>query len=336
MDSYKKIIISRTDSIGDVVLTLPIAGYLKSIFPNVKIIFIGRSYTQPIVDYSKNIDRFVNWDIHSKYSKKTQVAFLSGLGADAIIHVFPNKQIALMAKKAGIKIRIGTSHRSFHWFTCNKMVNFSRKNSNLHEAQLNFKLLAPLGLNNIPETSFLPAFYGYRNKPINDKSILQFIDKTRANIILHPKSKGSAREWGLQNFDDLIKILPSNKYNVIVAGTETDGTQMNEFIEKNKNRIINATGKLNLKQYISLISNCQALIAASTGPLHIAAALGIKAIGLYAPMRPIDAGRWGPIGTNAKALFLNKKCNKCQQLTHCECIESITPQMVKDAIEKTS
>ena len=38
------ILISRADSIGDVVLTLPMAGVLKQILPGVKIIFLGKNY----------------------------------------------------------------------------------------------------------------------------------------------------------------------------------------------------------------------------------------------------------------------------------------------------
>ena len=49
---------------------------------------------------------------------------------------------------------------------------------------------------------------------------------------------------------------------------------------KNKN-IIDLTGKLSLQQYISFINAANGLVAASTGPLHIAAALNKKAIGLF-------------------------------------------------------
>jgi heptosyltransferase-3 len=62
--------------------------------------------------------------------------------------------------------------------------------------------------------------------------------------------------------------------------------------------VINLTGKLSLQQFIAFINHCDVLIAASTGPLHIASALGKKAIGLFAPMRPIHPGRWKPIGVN--------------------------------------
>jgi ADP-heptose:LPS heptosyltransferase len=44
------------------------------------------------------------------------------------------------------------------------------------------------------------------------------------------------------------------------------------------------------------------LVAASTGPLHIASAVGIHAIGLYPSKRPMHPGRWMPLGGNASYL----------------------------------
>ena len=54
------IIISRTDSIGDVVLTLPVAGILKRNFPNLQIAFMGRSYTKPVIEACKYVDTFID------------------------------------------------------------------------------------------------------------------------------------------------------------------------------------------------------------------------------------------------------------------------------------
>ena len=56
----QNIIISRTDSIGDVILTLPVSAVLKNYFPGVKIGFIGKSYTRPVIEACKFIDEFID------------------------------------------------------------------------------------------------------------------------------------------------------------------------------------------------------------------------------------------------------------------------------------
>ncbi|MFY7787737.1 MAG: glycosyltransferase family 9 protein, partial [Thermoflexibacteraceae bacterium] len=56
----QKIILSRTDNLGDVVVTLPLAGYLKQVFPKTQIGFIGKKYTQPIIENCEHIDFFLD------------------------------------------------------------------------------------------------------------------------------------------------------------------------------------------------------------------------------------------------------------------------------------
>jgi ADP-heptose:LPS heptosyltransferase len=135
-------IISRTDAIGDVVLTLPVAGVLRSLYPSARILFLGRAYTRDIIDACTHIDGFLDWD---QLKESSPAAQLAATGADTIIHIFPDKTIARAAWKARIPQRIGTTNRLYHWLYCNIRVPLSRKNSPWHEAQLNLRLLGPLG-----------------------------------------------------------------------------------------------------------------------------------------------------------------------------------------------
>jgi heptosyltransferase-3 len=314
------VILSRTDSIGDVVLTLPMAGYIKKHFPKCKIIFLGRNYTKDVVALSEHVDEFISWDETKTLPK-----------ADVIIHVFPVKEIARAAKKAGIGLRVGTTNRLFHWGTCNKLIKLSRKNSDRHESQLNMKLLEFLEIPTEVRSEEIKNYYGFTNaEPLSDEWSKQ-IDKNRKNIILHPKSKGSAREWGLENFSELISSLPEDKFKIFISGTKEEGELAKVLFEKHKH-ITDLTGKMNLKQFISFINTADALVAASTGPLHIASALGKKAIGLFAPMRPIHPGRWMPLGKDAHVAVLNKDCSDCRKSKDCHCIREIKSKQIVDLL----
>jgi ADP-heptose:LPS heptosyltransferase len=324
------LIISRTDSIGDVVLTLPMAGYIKKQFPKCRIVFLGRNYTRDVVGLSEFVDVFLSWD-EIKSLPNEEMA--NKLKADAIIHVFPVKEIAEAAKKAKIPLRIGTTNRLYHWWTCNKLIKLSRKNSDLHEAQLNLKLLSVFNINTDAPLNEIPSSYGFTKTVPLDTQFSYLIDRSKFNLILHPKSKGSAREWGLENFSSLINNLPKERYKIFISGTREEGDLIRSFIETHSD-VTDLTGKMNLKQFISFINNCDGLVAASTGPLHIAAALGKKAIGLFAPMRPIHPGRWMPLGKDAHYLVMNRECNDCRENQNCHCIKEISVKQVVDLLEK--
>jgi ADP-heptose:LPS heptosyltransferase len=334
--TIKSIILSRTDSLGDVVLSLPVAGAIKRQNARIKVLFIGRTYSKSIIEASEFVDQFINFDELLEKSKSEQISFFRNLNADAIVHVFPQKEIARLAKLSNIPIRIGTSHRIFHILTCNRRVNIGRKNSNLHESQLNLKLLKPLQFKSDYSLEEVSDLYGFNKYVELDEKLSSLISANHFNLILHPKSKGSAREWGLKNFSELIELLPQDSFKIFVTGTKEEGSLMSDFLEKHKLRITDLTGSLNLSELLSFISKVDGLVAASTGPLHIAAATGIRAIGIFAPMRPIHPQRWMPIGKKADFLVLKKVCNDCKHGGACKCILSITPnQVYQKLINKT-
>ena len=324
----KKIVVSRVDNLGDVVLTLPVAGVLKELFPDSRITFLGSRYTRPLVDASRNIDFFLDWNEITHQSPVEGVKRFKELQADIVIHVFPRKQIARLATKAAIPVRLGTSRRFYHWLYCNRRLNIARRKSDLHEAQLNLKLLVPLGAKQTYALSEIPQYYGLQNfAPLRDE-IKNLLSTDNINLILHPKTKGSAREWGIENFSRLVELLSTEEIKIFITGTQAEGDAIRGFLRKYRSRLTDLTGKMDLGELISFINAADGLVAASTGPLHIASALHKYALGLYAPMRPIHAGRWAPVGRNAQYLMLDKDCDDCRKSLKCHCIQSITPEDV--------
>ena len=308
-----KIVISRTDSIGDVVLTLPLAGILKQKFPKAKIVFFGNTYTQPIIACSSNIDEIWEWVEFQKMDEKMQVKWLKAQNIDAFIHVFPRKELARKVKKAGVKMRIGTSHRVYHLTTCNYRPNFTRKNSELHEAQLNTKLLSPFGINQSYSLNELSQFVGYSKIPELKNEFKSLLDPTKINLILHPKSQGSAIEWGVANFLKLAKEFDEDMVNVFFTGTENESSFFRTALPEQKN-IYDLSGKMDLFDLVAFIANADAIVAASTGPLHIGGIVGINTIGLFANLKPMHSGRWRPLGNEVFIIEDEKKSEKTQPL----------------------
>ena len=324
-------IISRADSIGDVVLTLPVAGFLKQKYPDSYIYFLGQTYTQPVAEMSEYIDEFLDWSEIKKIPLKEQILLFKNLSADEIIHVFPSKKIAKLAQKAKIPVRIGTRNRWYHWLYCNKLVKLSRRKSNLHEAQLNIKLFSD---KEIPTLEEIHSFYGIKELEPLAGNLQKYIASDKINLILHPKSKGSAREWGLENYAKLIELLPQEKYTILLTGTQDEGLLFRNSLVEPYPFVRDVSGKLSLAEFISLIHSADALVACSTGPLHIAAMLNKLAIGIYPPIKPMHPKRWAPVGKNAHFLVADKNCKDCRKSLNCSCIRSITPHQVMNILSK--
>jgi ADP-heptose:LPS heptosyltransferase len=255
-------------------------------------------------------------------------------GAEAIVHVFPDKAVARAAKRAGISLRIGTSHRLFHLYTCNRLVNVSRKSSDLHESQLNIRLLQPLGITEVPALSRIGGWYGMRTDLPLPAGLQPHFADGRFRLILHPKSKGSAREWPPAHFLALAGDLDPASYRLFVTGTAAEGeqTRLQQPELFALPHVVDLTGKVSLAELVAVISHADGLVACSTGPLHVAAAMGKLAVGIYPPIRPMHPGRWGPVGPRASYLVLNKDCSDCRQSGDCACIRAIEVAQVRERV----
>lgn len=328
LENYKSTIaIARTDAIGDCVMTLPICGILKKYFPLSKIVFIASTYTKSIIESDTNIDEFIDWTLLKAKTQAEQIEFLRQTQIDCLIFAFPNKELAKISKRANIPIRIATSHRIYNWLYCNRLVNFSRKNSSLNEAQLNTKLLKPLSITEDYTLEQLADFIAFKPKE-TDCKYKEFLSKDTFNIILHPKSRGSGREWPQEYYQNLINLL-DHRFRIFICGREKEM----EGVSFQGDNVINLVGKMSLEQYIDFIAHSDMLIACSTGPLHIAAISSIHAVGLYPPKKNIDPQRWYPLGKKVKIFCYDKpNCEQCKKTTSCQCMLKITPQEVAEYI----
>ena len=330
----QRIIISRTDAIGDVVLTLPLASLIKKFLGSeTQVVFFGRGYTMPVINCCDAIDEFIDYDSFKELDETGRTEFLRGIKADAIIHVFPRKDIASSAKQAGIRLRIGTTNRLFHWWNCNKLIPLGRKNSPFHEAQLNVKLLSGLGFHESLSKEELARHFQLNPRYELTEKIKTSLSKNKFNLIIHPKSNASAREWSMEHYKNLISQLPVEQFQIIITGGEKEKLLLDNWVQTIPQQVINLSGLLNLNELISLLNNSDGIIAASTGPLHIASALGKYALGIYPPIRPMDPQRWAPIGKQAEYLVIDRSCTSCKNLpASCHCINDVTPRMVAERI----
>jgi heptosyltransferase-3 len=310
------IAISRTDHIGDVIMTMPMCGIIKKNFKDCNLFFIGSTYTKDIISCNKDVDTFIDYNHILSLNEEDKIQYIKSLNLDIIVFAFPCKELARLMKKSKVKTRIATSHRLYNWLYCNSLVNFSRKNSNLNEAQLNTFLLKPLKLFKSYSLKDLYSFINLKIQP-TDSTYKDLLSKEKFNLIIHPKSNKSAVEWSMDNYNELIELLNPN-IQVFVCGTKKEGLEI-EIKDKN---VINLTGKLTLKEYIEFISLCDGLLACSTGPLHIAAITNINSIGLFPPNKPINPTRWHPLGNNVKIF--------------CDNMQNITPKQVSQYLNSLS
>ncbi len=197
-------------------------------------------------------------------------------------------------------------------------------------------MLAPLGITETCSLAEIGKSFGLtRIKPL-DQKFTSLIDAQKYNLILHPKSQGNGREWGLDNFIQLVKLLDKEKYKIFISGIAKERELLQPLFEKAGDMVNDITGTMDLYEFISFIASCDGLLASGTGPIHLAAALSIDAFGIYPPIRPIHPERWAPLGERAKVLVINKICDLCKgNESACQCILEVKPEWIKEELKKS-
>jgi ADP-heptose:LPS heptosyltransferase len=160
-------------------------------------------------------------------------------------------------------------------------------------------------------------------------------DKDVFNLILHPGSYNNGREWGEENFIKLLTILEYSKFRIFITGVAEEKLRFNRLMKIASPNVFNLIGKINLSDFLTFIGHSDGLLAASTGPLHIAGAMGINTLGLYPPIHGYNIKRWGVLGEKAHSVSLSScivdyECSN----ENCKCMSAITPESVKHHIMK--
>jgi heptosyltransferase III len=294
-ENIKNVLVSRTDRLGDVVLTLPLVSECKRIFKNAKIWFLVSRYAEPLVTGYEDINEVIF--IEDFPGKKDLKKFFKKNGIDLIIHAFPRPEISVAAYKARVKYRVGAGAR-WYSITYNKRVSQHRSKCEKNEADYNLDLLDAL----VDGVKY-DKWYKF---DFTDEEMEKFlvhiniygIFKDDKYVIIHPGSGGSAKDLPVEKFtaiaEKIYEIYPD--YKIVLTGTEEEGLLSEKILNEG---CIDLTGKLTLRELMMLIKECSLFMSNSTGPIHIAGAMNKQVIGFYPNSKPINDTRWGPPGNNS-------------------------------------
>ena len=311
--------IVRPDRLGDLVLSLPVAARLKSAYPGLEIHALVSHYNSPVLQFAGNINRgLYTTDSHGKPLNIDKLVWmLERESYHLALFLKPGWRTALAAFLADIPLRVGTSRRPYS-FLFNIKARLPRRKSGMHEIDLNLSLLRPMGFDITPGAAFPELIKSAGIAP-------PFALKVESNyIIIHPGSGGSAPNWPAKLYAQLAELI-SRDLSVVITGKGV------EQVSVNGKNIHNMFDKTDFEQLMSLVAQAKLFISGSTGPLHLAAALGVPVLALMPDHPTLGPVRWGPRGKKAFTLTPPKQSGHVCRIKNdgsCPCMASLSVDMV--------
>ncbi len=255
---------------------------------------------------------------------------------DLAIVAFPRFRIALLLWLARVTTRVGSGYR-WYSFLFNKRVYEHRKTASRHEYEYNLSLLRELGCDVDSDITPYMSTDSEALRAAQDERRRLRLSSKDIVAILHPGSGGSARNWSAMNFGLLALRLTKLGWKVVVTGARGEGSLVREVLNYSGATAASSVGLLSLKELPAFIKSADLFVSNSTGPLHIAAAVGTPVIGFYPPIVACSPQRWGPV-TEKKFVFVpdRTQCELCEggACRDNVCMNQIKVDQVEDAAKQ--
>lgn len=316
-----RIIINRSDAIGDLILTSPVAQRLKEKYPDCKITFIISPKCNDVLINHPFID-----DVYILDHKKSFFSKFMGLRelfnrekTDIYFHFGGKHLPSFFAWLKRVPFRGGLKSKWQSFAFLNKAVRQKRSTVEMHEVDYNQLVLGPLGIDYDFEKRNL---YPPRISLTKDEVLKHFAEfKSEVDrgekvsfeeiFFVHPGMTGHTLNWPSKNYGKFIKRLHHEfpgRFLFVLSHTPGDMKYVNGVLKELdlendkalKSHVYLFDGsKKGLRHYMSVLSKANYFIGPSTGTTHISNILGVKTIAIYSPIRVQSAKRWGPYDRSA-------------------------------------
>jgi heptosyltransferase-2 len=326
----RKIIIIKTERVGDIVVGTPSLHALRKAFPNAQIDFlVPRQYATLLNCYS-------GWDsivtvnnVIDNNEIKLVGLSLQKSNYDIAIVQHRAKYAYKLGYYSKAPVRIGWNSKGYGYLLTHPLHD-DRGTTNHHQVINNIRLLEPLGIKNItPEYPVQITEAGKEQVSAFFKA--NSIYSTKPILVVHPASYSPRKQWYPDRFAAIIDKAIDSGIQTILIGNGKDLSVVNAVLSFTKNSPFNAYNVFNLEGLVALMNASTIFLGNSTGPMHIAASVNIGTIAIFGDRYKMDRIElWKPYCENGIAVLTECKKNPCiaWSCPKMICFDNITTEMV--------
>jgi ADP-heptose:LPS heptosyltransferase len=369
-EEVRRILVVRLDLLGDVVLSMPALSALAAAYPDARIDVLALPYTALVLAHVPGVHRIHALDVN-RYRRPVglryigqlvrTVAMLRGQRYDLAVGL-SGLTGGLFAVLSGARWRVGYRDSTYRG-AYNVAVPGRRYRPRQHEIEYCLDLVQALQRRTREGTapaSAVTAVTGdtheiRRPEPMTPRLHWEGapwpdLGPERAHgggrgprpyaVLVPGASNGAAKRWPPGSWSQLGDLLRRELgLDVVLSGSASEQALTAEVARGMNEPCANTAGRTDLEELAALMDGATVVVAGDTGPLHLAAALGVPVVGIYGPTDPDNSG---PRSEHAVVVRRGLSCSPCYDLrtpADCKlpdrsmpCMWEITPDRVRDAV----
>ncbi|MGE5197291.1 MAG: lipopolysaccharide heptosyltransferase II [Deltaproteobacteria bacterium] len=334
---FHKILVVRTDKIGDVLLSTPVIKALRDNYPDAHIAMMVSPYTKDLVEGNPYLNEIIVYDKdlrHKSWLESMKFAgMLRGKKFDLALVLHPTNRVHLLAFFAGIPMRVGYDRKM--GFLLTDRLSHTKQLGEKHESEYSLDLVRYLGIEPQDKSLFMPV------DPHSERWADKFlaakgVDAEDKLLAIHPGASCPSRIWPSERFAEVAdRLIEKYGFKVILV-SDRRGVQLTQKIAESMHHpVIDLTGRTSIGELASILRRCRLFISNDSGPVHIGCAVGVAVITIFGRKQPgLSPKRWGALSDKSRILHGDAGCIECRAhncVKEFACLKTITVDDVVNA-----
>lgn len=331
MHNLQRILVIKLRAIGDVILATPVLENLRYAQPQAQIDFLTEKPCAAILAGNPALNEILILDRKEPNSGWRLIQQVRQRRYDVVFDLFGNPRSALLTLLSGAPQRIGFRFR-VRQYAYNLKVE--PRGDRVHEVEFNLDALRALQIPIVTQRLFVPV------EAESENFATQFWRESglenRLVIGLNASGGWYTKRWPLEYFAQLGDRLQRELNAAILLLWGPGEYEEAKMIAQMMQAPALLTPQTSLKQLAALLSRLTLLVSNDSGPMHLAAAMGTRVVGIYGPTRPDLQGPWGEgheivVKTGLPCLGCNGVT--CKIVTH-DCMKRLEIAPVWEAVQR--
>lgn len=301
MNEPDRIMLCRTDRIGDLILSTSCIEPLRRHFPKAQLHFLLRPHLAPLLSGHPALDSVATLPeetlpVAERLAQLEQI--LGRHDIDTLVLLHPDPLVEQAAGRLEVARRIGYRHAGSKHLT--EALPDRRKRGDRHEAACVFDLLERLGVAP-PPPPLRASLHVDERRRAGARAKIGQRTRERGYALLHLGAHASKARLPAEVMAAVARwLVDARKLDIVLIGAERDDATLRAFLTRlagAADRITNLYGETDLAESAWVMAEAAVFVSRDTGPAHLAAAMGCPTLTVFVdPNRHMSSRRWRPLG----------------------------------------